>query len=206
VIAGFGHKLVRAHPYKPELKHGFIDSQKEGMEVFATVDPDAPIIVAEAVWQYSHHLLAGLISHRGPILTVANWSGTWPGLVGMLNLNGSLTKAGVKYSTLWSEDFTDEPFRQRACANGSRPAWSSTAPESRASRSRKRAKVPPKARALARVDRRRPAPRKVDHGCLRRGMHGHVQRHHSGRAAAPTGVFKERLSQSALYYGATQVE
>src|SRR4029078_1817746 len=45
----------------------------------------------------------------GPILTVANWSGTWPGLVGMLNLNGSLTKAGRKYSTLWSEDFTD-PF------------------------------------------------------------------------------------------------
>ena len=59
----------------------------------------------------SHHVLAGLITHRGPILTVANWSGTWPGLVGMLNLNGSLTKAGVKYSTLWSEDFTDEFFR-----------------------------------------------------------------------------------------------
>ena len=29
----------------------------------------------------------------------------------MLNLNGSLTKAGVKYSTIWSEDFTDEFFR-----------------------------------------------------------------------------------------------
>ena len=80
------------------------------MEVFAGIDPKAPLIVAEAVWQYSHHVLHGLISHRGPILTVANWSGTWPGLVGMLNLNGSLTKAGVKYSTLWSEDFTDEFF------------------------------------------------------------------------------------------------
>ena len=43
---------------------------------------------------------------------MANWSGTWPGLVGMLNLNGSLTKAGKKYSTLWSEDFTDEFFRK----------------------------------------------------------------------------------------------
>ena len=28
----------------------------------------------------------------------------------MLNLNGSLTKAGVEYSTLWSEDFTDDFF------------------------------------------------------------------------------------------------
>ena len=67
-----------------------------------------PIIVAEAVWQYSHHILAGLISHEGPILTLANWSGKWPGLVGMLNLNGSLTKANVAYSSLWSEDFSGD--------------------------------------------------------------------------------------------------
>ena len=95
-VASLGYKLVRAHAYKPAQKHGFISSQKEGMAVFAGLDPQTPLIVAEAVWQYSHHLLAGLISHRAPILTVANWSGTWPGLVGMLNLNGSLTKAGVK--------------------------------------------------------------------------------------------------------------
>ena len=66
--------------------------------------------MVEAVWQYSHHVLHGLFTHQGPILTVANWSGEWPGLVGMLNLNGSLTKAGVRYNTLWSEDFTDEFF------------------------------------------------------------------------------------------------
>src|ERR1019366_262332 len=92
-------------------QHGFIDSQKMGIEVFSKLDPDAPLIVAGGVWQYSHHVLAGLTTHRGPILTVANWSGTWPGLVGMLNLNGSLTKAGVPYSTLWSEDFQDGFFR-----------------------------------------------------------------------------------------------
>src|SRR5690606_28043720 len=108
-----GHQLRRAHPYKKAERHGFIGSQKEGLEVFRAIDPTQPLIVAEAVWQYSHHILAGLISHQGPILTVANWSGTWPGLVGMLNLNGSLTKAGVKYSTLWSEDFTDGYFTTR---------------------------------------------------------------------------------------------
>ena len=109
-VARLGYKLVRAHPYDAARKHGFIQSQKEGMEVFAKLDPTTPLIVAEAVWQYSHHLLHGLISHCAPILTVANWSGTWPGLVGMLNLNGSLTKAGVKYSTLWSEVFADDYF------------------------------------------------------------------------------------------------
>src|SRR5208282_2914899 len=97
-VASFGYRAVRAHRYNPKLRHGFIASQKEGLEVFSRLDPEAPLIVAEAVWQYSHHVLGGLITHRGPILTVANWSGQWPGLVGMLNLNGSLTKAGVKYS------------------------------------------------------------------------------------------------------------
>src|SRR6202044_2760178 len=105
-----GYSVKRAHPFEKTKGHGFIDSQKYGMEVFRDIPADAPLIVAEAVWQYSHHLLAGLSTHRGPILTVANWSGTWPGLVGMLNLNGSLTKARIPYSTLWSEDFTDALF------------------------------------------------------------------------------------------------
>lgn len=106
-----GITVKRAHSYIEELGHGFIYNQRMGMDVFAMVDPDAPIIVAEAVWQYSHNVLAGLRSHRGPILTVANWSGQWPGLVGMLNLNGCLRKAGVEFSTIWSKDFDDAFFR-----------------------------------------------------------------------------------------------
>src|ERR1700731_5226217 len=106
-----GFNVKRAHPFDETKGHGFIDSKKVGLEVFRSIPQDAPLVVAEAVWQYSQHLLGGLISHRGPILTVANWSGTWPGLVGLLNLNGSLTKAGVKYSSLWSVDFTDDYFR-----------------------------------------------------------------------------------------------
>src|SRR5437899_1724104 len=106
-----GWTAVRAHPFDKRKQHGFIDSQKMGMQVFRRIDPNAPLIVPDCVWQYSHHILAGLSTHYGPILTVANWSGTWPGLVGMLNLNASLTKAGVPYSSLWSEDFTDNYFK-----------------------------------------------------------------------------------------------
>jgi hypothetical protein len=105
-----GMDIIRGHEYNPTEKHGFISSQRMGIEVFKNIHPDAPLIVAEAVWQYSHHVLAGLRNHRGPILTVANWSGQWPGLVGLLNLNGSLTKMGIEYSTIWSENFTDEFF------------------------------------------------------------------------------------------------
>ncbi|MEP6985199.1 MAG: fucose isomerase, partial [Chloroflexota bacterium] len=110
IVAAFkkeGIKVKRGHAYDPELKHGFIWNQRMGMDVFQNIDPDAKLIVAESVWQYSHHVLAGLRAHRGPILTVANWSGQWPGLVGLLNLNGSLTKMGVNYSSIWSEDFKD---------------------------------------------------------------------------------------------------
>src|SRR6478735_7542482 len=89
-------KLMRGYPVDKQKRHGFIDSQRRGIEIFRTLDPEAPLVVAEAVWQYSHHVLAGLTTHRGPILTVANFSGRWPGLVGLLNLNACLIKAGVR--------------------------------------------------------------------------------------------------------------
>ncbi|HEY8993509.1 MAG TPA: fucose isomerase, partial [Lacunisphaera sp.] len=201
-LARLGYKLVRAHPYKPAQKHGFIGSQKEGMEVFAGIDPETPLIVAEAVWQYSHHLLHGLISHRAPILTVANWSGTWPGLVGMLNLNGSLTKAGVKYSTLWSEDFTDEYF-----LNGL-ASWLKTGVAKHKTAHVKplaKAVVPAKARAIAKkiaadLLRRKSIMGIFDEGCM--GMYNAII---PDELLFKTGVYKERLSQSALYHGATQV-
>jgi hypothetical protein len=201
-VARFGYKLVRAHAYQPGVKHGFISSQKEGMAVFANLDPKTPIIVAEAVWQYSHHLLAGLISHQAPILTVANWSGTWPGLVGMLNLNGSLTKAGVKYSTLWSDDFTDDVFL------GGLSAWLKTGVVKHRTTHVKplgRATVPPRARKIAQqiaadLRRRKSIMGVFDEGCM--GMYNAII---PDELLFSTGVYKERLSQSALYYGATQV-
>lgn len=202
VVAGFDRKLVRAHPYRPELKHGFIGSQKEGMAVFASIDPDAPLIVAESVWQYSHHLLAGLIAHRGPILTVANWSGTWPGLVGMLNLNGSLTKAGVRYSTLWSENFDDAFFRDGL------ECWLATGTVKHRTPQVKplaRCTVPPRARSVgaklaAALRKKNTILGVFDEGCM--GMYNAIV---PDELLFRTGVYKERLSQSALYYAATQV-
>ena len=116
-FAAEGITLRRAHLYREDVGHGFIWNQRMGMDVFATIDPTAALIVAESVWQYSGNILAGLRSHRGPILTMANWSGQWPGLVGMLNLNACLRKAGVKFSTIWSEDFTDA-FARKAAPTG----------------------------------------------------------------------------------------
>jgi len=201
-VSRCGGTLVRAHPYKPKQKHGFIGSQKEGMSVFANLDPKAPLIVAESVWQYSHHVLAGLISHQGPILTVANWSGTWPGLVGMLNLNGSLTKAGVKYSTLWSQDFTDEFFLAGLASWLKAGTVKHATPHVRALA---KCRVPSKAGSVARQLAAELRTRKAIMGVFDEGCMGMFNAIIPDELLFSTGVYKERLSQSSLYYAATQV-
>jgi hypothetical protein len=191
-----GRSIRRGHGFDAKKGHSFIDSQKYGMEVFRNIPKDAPIIVAEAVWQYSHHLLQGLLTHQGPILTVANWSGTWPGLVGMLNLNGSLTKAGVKYSTLWSDDFSDEAFLK-----GLR-SWLTSGSVSHATphvKSYEKAAVPADAEKLGTEFAKKFRDHKeimgvFDEGCM--GMYNAII---PDELIHKTGVFKERLSQSALY-------
>jgi hypothetical protein len=191
-----GRSVRRGHGFDAKKGHSFIDSQKYGMEVFRNIPKDAPIIVAEAVWQYSHHLLQGLLTHQGPILTVANWSGTWPGLVGMLNLNGSLTKAGVKYSTLWSDDFSDEAFLK-----GLRSwltAGSVTHPTPHV-KVYEKAGVPADAEKIGTEFAKKFRDHKeimgvFDEGCM--GMYNAII---PDELIHKTGVFKERLSQSALY-------
>jgi len=197
-----GRQTIRAHSYNPDLKHGFIDSQRRGMEVFRNIPQDAPLIVVEAVWQYSHHVLHGLYSHRGPILTVANWSGEWPGLVGMLNLNGSLTKAGVRYSTLWSVDFTDDFFlrglrqwlRDGTVTHDTshvRPLSDFKPPDESMRIAQELASQLKRDKAILGV---------FDEGCM--GMYNAII---PDELLHPLGVFKERLSQSTLYAGMREV-
>ncbi len=202
-IAAAGVGVVRAHPYKEDVQHGFIASQREGIEVFRTIDPRAPLIVAEAVWQYSHHVLPGLTTHEGPILTVANWSGIWPGLVGMLNLNGSLTKAGVRYSTLWSEDFTDEYFVCRLhewLSTGKCKHDVSHAVPFDTNRCEERARTVGE-RLAQKLLNEKAIMGVFDEGCM--GMYNAII---PDNLLHGVGVFKERLSQSALYYETQQVD
>jgi hypothetical protein len=190
-----GYTLRRAHSYSDALKHGFIDSQRMGMDVFSHIHPDAPLVVAESVWQYSHHVLAGLLGHRGPILTVANWSGQWPGLVGMLNLNGCLYKAGVRFSTLWSKDFDDEIFKEglREWLRDNRVVHDlnhvhdldlAASPAAERELGSSLAKLLKARKAILGV---------FDEGCM--GMYNAII---EDNLLNPLGIYKERLSQSAL--------
>jgi hypothetical protein len=201
-LAHEGWTCVRAHAFDPAKGHGFIDSQKMGMEVFRPLDPGAPLIVAEAVWQYSHHVLPGLHTHRGPILTVANWSGTWPGLVGMLNLNGSMTKAAIGYSSLWSEDFSDDFFAKGLCQwlHSGRLVHNQSHV-----RDFSAVKLPSAEEKLGREFGRQFRQLKAILGVFDEGCMGMFNAIIPDELLHPTGLFKERLSQSALFAAMRQV-
>jgi hypothetical protein len=195
-IETLGRRVRRAHEVDPIAGHGFIDSQKRGIEVFRDIPPEAPLVVVTAVWQYSQHVLPGLLGHRGPILTVANWSGRWPGLVGLLNLNASLHKAGVPHDSLWSEQFDDDCFRTGLARwlRGERiqheeahvqPAAQAGLPKASWERGVQWAATLRRARAIIGV---------FDEGCM--GMYNAII---PDELLHPMGLFKERLSQSALY-------
>jgi hypothetical protein len=190
-----GYKLIRAHAYDEKTKHGFISSQRMGMDVFMEIHPDTKLVFATAAWQYSHHVLPGLRSHRGPILTAANWSGQWPGLVGLLNLNGSLIKAGKPFSSIWSKDFTDTYFQNAL------DEWLKTGKITHdlshvhgLDKSKLPAESAKLGAELAVSLRHRKAIMGIfDEGCM--GMYNAII---DDELLNPAGIFKERLSQSAL--------
>jgi L-fucose isomerase-like protein len=198
-FAGLGRTVVRGHAVDPAKGHGFLDGQAAGIEAFRRIDPSVPLVVAEAVWQYTSHILPGLTRHRGPVLTLANWSGQWPGLVGMLNLNGSLTKAGIPYSTLWSETFEDDfaarGLKQWLAEGRIDHDVSHAKPLDVASWSEEMKSAAARGGRLGVELRDEQAVIGIfDEGCM--GMYNAIIPDHLLHAA---GVFKERLSQSALY-------
>jgi len=196
-FSAHGAELIRAHPADTPVGHGFISSQVEGLRVLARIPREAPLVVAEGVWQFSQQILGGLIRHRGPVLTVANWEGRWPGLVGLLNLNASLAKAGRAFDTLWSRAFDDEWFCTKL------DLWLAGKPldhdNAHVHDFNPGAVTDPAALAAAETIvsklRREGALLGVfDEGCM--GMYNAII---PDELLFPINVFKERLSQSALY-------
>src|ERR1035437_3543863 len=120
----------------------------------------------------------------------------------MLNLNASMTKAGIAYSTLWSEDFTDEFFlsglRQRV-------AGETVQHDGSHARALSQFQLPAQAEELGarlagELHRGKAIMGIFDDGCM--GMYNAII---PDELLHATGVFKERLSQSTLYAAMQQV-
>jgi len=201
-LLSLGASVKRGHAFDPGEGHGFIKSQKHCIEVFREIPCNASIVIVEAVWQYSQHLLPGLLGHKGRILTIANWSGRWPGLVGLLNLNASLTKAGIEFSSLWSKEFDDEFFL------GGLKTWldgRNVRHDMSHVQSISNFAFTPQVQRISDEVTTQLGKEKAILGIFDEGCMGMFNAIIPDELLHQTGVFKERLSQSSLYFAMTQV-
>jgi L-fucose isomerase-like protein len=111
-------KLGRAS-YRIE---GFLSKPHEAIEKLGPVD-DALIGVC-VHWFYGPHTTDGVVGKEAPLLLASNFSGEWPGLVGLLNTGACLESLGRKFSRIWTaeDDWTaDGVFMDRLaewCSTG----------------------------------------------------------------------------------------
>ncbi len=92
----------------------FITRPHEAIERLAPVDD--PLIGVCVHWFYGPHTTDGVVGKDNPLLLASNFSGQWPGLVGLLNTGACLESVGRRFSRVWTDqtDWTaDETFMSR---------------------------------------------------------------------------------------------
>jgi L-fucose isomerase-like protein len=102
--------LGRKH-YRVE---GWLTRPHEAIERLGPIDD--PMIGVCVHWFYGPHTTDGVVGKENPLLLASNFSGTWPGLVGLLNTGACLESVGRRFSRAWTSaaDWTkDEGFMAR---------------------------------------------------------------------------------------------
>ena len=101
---------------------GYLTRPHEAIEKLGPVDD--PMIGVCVHWFYGPHTTDGVVGKDNPLLLASNFSGTWPGLVGLLNTGACLESLGRPFSRVWTdaEDWTkDNAFMGRLeewCSTG----------------------------------------------------------------------------------------
>ncbi len=93
---------------------GFLSKPHEAIEKLGPVRD--PMIGVCVHWFYGPHTTEGVVGKNNPLLLASNFSGQWPGLVGLLNTGACLEMLGRKHSRIWTDapDWTtDAVFMER---------------------------------------------------------------------------------------------
>jgi len=93
---------------------GFLTRPHEAIERLEPIDD--PMVGVCVHWFYGPHTTDGVVGKDNPLLLASNFSGTWPGLVGLLNTGACLESVGRAFSRAWTDagDWTsDEAFMSR---------------------------------------------------------------------------------------------
>lgn len=103
-------KLGRA----PYLVEGYLTRPDQSIKALGPIDD--PMIGVFVHWTYATHVVDGVVGKDNPLLLASNFSGTWPGLVALLNTGASLESVGREASRVWTDaaDWTaDARFMER---------------------------------------------------------------------------------------------
>lgn len=98
-------KKLGREPYRIE---GFLAKPHESIEKLGPIDD--PMIGVCVHWFYGPHTTDGVVGKDNPLLLASNFSGRWPGLVGLLNTGACLESLGRRFSRAWTEaaDWTQD--------------------------------------------------------------------------------------------------
>ena len=101
---------------------GMLTKPHESIERLGPIDE--PLIGVYAHWVYGPHTTDGVVGKDSPLLLASNFSGTWPGLVGLLNTAACLESVDRRASRAWTdaEDWSrDDAFMEHLstwCSTG----------------------------------------------------------------------------------------
>jgi L-fucose isomerase-like protein len=101
---------------------GFLTRPHEAIERLSPLDD--PLIGVCVHWIYGPHTTDGVVGKESPLLLASNFSGQWPGLVGLLNTGACLESLRRPFSRVWTpaDDWAaDERFMERLdqwCSTG----------------------------------------------------------------------------------------
>jgi len=86
---------------RPRVLRRFITRPHEAIRTLGPIDD--PLVGICVHWFYGPHTLEGVVGRSNPLLLASNFSGRWPGLVGLLNTAACLESVGRPVSRLWSD-------------------------------------------------------------------------------------------------------
>ena len=115
-------RALRKLGREPYLVEGFLSKPHESIEKLGPIHD--PMIGVCVHWIYGPHTTDGVVGKDNPLLLASNFSGQWPGLVGLLNTSACLEMLGRSHSRVWTDakDWSaDEVFMGRLeewCSTG----------------------------------------------------------------------------------------
>jgi len=94
---------------EPYLVSGFLSKPHEAIEKLRPIDD--PLVGVCVHWLYGPHTTDGVFGKENPLLLASNFSGRWPGLVGLLNTGACLESLGRRFSRAWTSapDMSADP-------------------------------------------------------------------------------------------------